>query len=369
MENRYIGLTTDSSVFVDGYIWFSNSKYNGLFKMDCDSKAVEFVSLFPEARAFQSALHRKCVYIRDCKKIAFLPWLSDWLHLYDLNSGSINSIYINRKGKESVSGGLYYDGCIYLFPVYNDQDLCVVNLTDNSVEVDISFRNQCKEFFEPTDRNPLCVVHDYARFDDKIWFSVVGTSDLYNWNYKTKKLNVEHVDIQSIYTVSSIENGILISSTDIPSVWKYASSALEEMVIGNDNVKEDSETFNTGFFSGIISSRGKIYLLSDVLKKYICISDNVCEELKFEGETYFANRIDYERTLVEISDEIFMLPQKGDRNLLVLKTNSNGEKLEAFSMNCDEEYLKRIKSEQLGESIMARESESITLYDFINLLT
>lgn len=368
MENRYIDLTTESAVLVDGYVWFSNAKYNGLFKMGCDSKIIEYVSIFPEAGVFKSLLHRKCIYIQDYRMIAFLPWYSDWLHLYDLNSGTIKSIYINRKGKESVSGGLYYDGCIYLFPVYDDQDLCIVSLTDYSVEVDASFRNQCKDVFKVTDRNPMCVVHDYVYYDDKIWFSVVGTSDLYNWNYKTRKLNKEHINIQSIYSITSIESGLLILSTIFPNVWKYDSNGLEEIVVMTDNIKVESETYNTGFFSGIIPFGEKIYILSDKLERGFCLSDSTCYELFFEGKMYFENKNDYARTLIATNDEILMFPQKGNCGLLVLRADADGEKIDAFSMNSDDKYLKRIKSELSNVSIVMRESDSTTIYDYISIL-
>ncbi len=81
----------------DGYAWFSNWFYNGLFQVEIETGKTKFLGGFEDEKPYARNIHWE-TFKRD-EKIYFCPWKGRHLHTYDLTRRSLQSIEIRKESE------------------------------------------------------------------------------------------------------------------------------------------------------------------------------------------------------------------------------------------------------------------------------
>ncbi len=77
---------------VNGYYYYSETFFNGLFRVKIGERNAEFLGFFPEEDSKQPDLHRKIVKIGT--KLYFIPIVAWGISVYDTETGSFQYIRI-----------------------------------------------------------------------------------------------------------------------------------------------------------------------------------------------------------------------------------------------------------------------------------
>lgn len=85
---------------IDGYAYFSNWFYNGLFKVNIETGEAYFLSYFKEEKFSEINIHGEI--FRKKNEIFFCPQMGSYLHIYDIKRQIMNAIEIRKKHEDFV---------------------------------------------------------------------------------------------------------------------------------------------------------------------------------------------------------------------------------------------------------------------------
>lgn len=123
-------------VEIDGYAYFSNWFYNGLFKVEIETGKAFFLGKFKAENYFEINIHGEI--FRIGKKIYFCPRRGRHLHIYDLETQEMNAIKIREKFEKFSIGRVIVEASkVYFVPVQNKISVKKLDLkTLNVIEED-----------------------------------------------------------------------------------------------------------------------------------------------------------------------------------------------------------------------------------------
>lgn len=130
--------------FIDwnGYAYFSNWFYNGMFKVEIRTGNTTFLGSFEGEKLFEINIHKEIFRLDN--KIFFCPRRGGNVHIYDLSEETMSSISVRKKEEEFfvIDKAILEDGAIYLMPKQSEfpvrkLDLKSLRLTEQNKTFDI----------------------------------------------------------------------------------------------------------------------------------------------------------------------------------------------------------------------------------------
>lgn len=107
-------LEYDTCCVKGDFLWVSAMKFNGLFKIDLRTKEINFVGCFPYEKLY-GRLHLDRI-IEHNNKLYFVPFESNYIHIYDIEKNTFEGIKIERKAGRYHGGIKYGDKIFFISP-------------------------------------------------------------------------------------------------------------------------------------------------------------------------------------------------------------------------------------------------------------
>lgn len=278
---------------INGEWWFSNLSFNALMKMNSESGETEMISTFEDLPADSENLHIKTIrydnllifipyksnrihiwdiekncflksIVIDCKQTGYfinafkddndIIWilpnkLSDPIVLFDINKRTTSAFFgIKEESDSEISEevGLWAGDISY----HNNQIYIQANKTNICYSVDCNTKKVEKIVFNenfPIVSNSIC--------DDKLYLSLLGTSDIFEYDAKTKsyeryEINNELKRGTIFYSnIIKVENKLVITPCHSDDVIIYDTEKREyEKLIFPENFERTNPNAMFAFY-------------------------------------------------------------------------------------------------------------------------
>lgn len=206
---------------INGEWWFSNTNFNALMKMNSETGETEMVSTFEGVPPEEENLHVKT--IRHDNLLIFVPYTSNRIHIWDIEkNGFLKSIVIDFKQTGYFINALKDDNdiiwfipnklsdSIILFDINKrevstfdgikeesdseniDDTVIWADYNNNNLYIQIYRKNICFSVDCNSGKTEKIVFPDsflglpFSAYDNKLYLSLFGTSDIFVYDTKTK---------------------------------------------------------------------------------------------------------------------------------------------------------------------------------------
>ena len=211
---------------IDNKLFYSSSRYNGLFSYDLITGKVSFINSFNGYPINVKGLHScSCIWNN---KIVFLPLNGKDIHIFDVESKEITSINISESNYiASLAKNIYIkDSNMWVIPRYlkgytNNSKILCVDLTSYKVVEQLDINKRLESYAEP-DGTILILQNEV--YDNKIWIPICRTNNLVSINPETKELTVHSMENMNLYSITSTIDGIWVSDLYLGKAKKYNGS-------------------------------------------------------------------------------------------------------------------------------------------------
>lgn len=213
-------LRTHDAVIHDGYMWFSNDTFNGLFRMDINSGGIEFLAVFPGEKMMVYGLHKRC--FRYSHFLIFLPAASKFIHIYDLEDGSFRTVlfYGEEKNREKIADAVLVNGKIYMFSWLPEDSLFSLDLEDFSLTRIDGFKKEAAKY-KPKDVTyylSRCSLHG----DSKILYAILNTDMIAQWDIRSNTQTIFHTGIENLFSAHVIDDDAWITTYGSDEIYQYS---------------------------------------------------------------------------------------------------------------------------------------------------
>lgn len=221
-------VATYSGVEKNNKIWFSNVRANGLYSFDPFNGNLEFVSLFPDEDFSKEYMH-KYALVYDSTLI-FIPLQSNKIYFYNLVDKVFSMISLPGECEDRFSGAYVIGNRLWLFPMYKNGNLIIIDLHTFAIEQDSTFFEGCLRYVKE-DSGILIAKTQFV--EGKILFALYGTNVFGYYDTNTRSFEFTETDIKDIYSVTLMNGSIWILSNNTTDLFCY-----------NDN--KDLDKYETG---------------------------------------------------------------------------------------------------------------------------
>ncbi len=178
----------------DGFLWFSNTESNGLYRTNIKSKVTEFVDYFPDGERGAYFMHKRCFSYG--KRLVFVPAYARNISIYDVEKKEFHTIgFDNDIEGEAVLDAVQIEKNIYIFPrhavckpIRMDADNLEIHRMDGlDIQIDKYIEHDNPEKFYRTCEN-----------GGNIFFPLNGTDVIARWNPQNGDFDAFHTGQQKI---------------------------------------------------------------------------------------------------------------------------------------------------------------------------
>ena len=345
-------LKTFGGVFYEEHLWFSNNTFNGLFRMNLDSGNIELMDFFPNEKRDLVAAHKKCICYNG--KLFFFPANANNIHIYDISKQKFTVIPIDRDSWEYCGDAILVGEKIYIFMLYTNQDVLVLNTQDLSLHKIPSFRTAYRQITK-NDKIKLFLCR-CSEYNGKIYTAFHGTDVVVSFDVKTEELIFFHTGIEDIFFCYVYDGKCWIITWHTGDVYQYDFRG-EPVLMHSGGNKKDIHKFNQ-----IISYADRIWAIPAYPGSMICFdhlgNKKIYDDFAGENPEYI---LFFGTVLVK--DEMWLLPHRLD---YIYALNRNGElkKKDSFIFQ-DEKRKGEILAGLLEERNILCEHENLDLHDFL----
>lgn len=195
---------------VDGYLYFSCSQYNGLFKLEIDTETISYIGPFEGAPLDMAILHRKClVYGRW---LIFIPQNTDRINLFNVDTYEQKTVKVLDEDKHFMfADAIVIDDLLYLMPGRKEQPAKIVHLDDYSVETidDLSGKIQSEAPDSPDEGGLFAIGAAYH--DGSIYMGLYKQSKIIQYDVTSSEVRLIETDIDNIRDLSGGKDGVWIT--------------------------------------------------------------------------------------------------------------------------------------------------------------
>lgn len=172
----------------NGFLWFSNTESNGLYRINIISKVTEFVDYFPDGEFGEYFMHKRCFSYG--KRLVFVPSYARNISIYDVEKKEFHTIeFDNDIDGEAVLDAIQMEEKIYIFPrnaVCKPVRIDMNNLETHRMEgldiqIDKYVEHDNPEKFYRTCEN-----------GGNIFFPLTGTDVVARWNPQNGEFEAFH---------------------------------------------------------------------------------------------------------------------------------------------------------------------------------
>lgn len=291
-------LKTYGGAIYDGYLWFSNNTFNGLFRLSLSSGDIELVDFFPNEKKDIIAAHKKCIYHNGA--LFFFPAHANNIHIYIIADQKFRVIPINRGGREYCADAILVDDKIYVFTLYANQCVWILNTHDFSLCEISSIKTKYNQIFgNDEERIILCRCSEY---NGKIYFAIYGTDMVASFDIKAEKLMVFHTGVEDIFSCY-VDNGkCWMITCHTGNVYCYDFISKPVLMHRDDNVKYECRKYNQ-----IINYADKIWIIPAYPGSIICF-DSVDSKTIYNNFSKENPKYILFFGIVQVKDEMWLLP-------------------------------------------------------------
>lgn len=172
--------------FIDwnGYAYFSNWFYNGMFKVDIETGNTTFLGNFEGDKLFEINIHKEIFRLDN--KIFFCPRRGGNVHIYDLSKETMSSISVRKKEEEFfvIDKAILEDGVICFIPKQREfpvrkLDLASLRLTEENKTFDI--QDMCLSENKRILSNPELIKKYHINSADLFFWNQIGSKIWYGF--------------------------------------------------------------------------------------------------------------------------------------------------------------------------------------------
>lgn len=232
-------LTTYGGVLKDGYLWFSNNTFNGLFRMNNADGKIDFVASFPDEDMNQTAMHKKCIAVNN--RIYFFPALGKHIHIYDLSSRKISSMEFSGGEIDACSDAVLVQDKIYIFPADSQSDLHCLDTKTNTLFVIPSFRKQYEKLKNIHKTYLLCRV---SYFEKKFVFAFFDTDIVATFDPDTDALMTFHTGIPHLFAAYENFGKLYLTTNNTAEIFEYDFEGSPQIIYFESMTNPDLRRFN-----------------------------------------------------------------------------------------------------------------------------
>lgn len=294
-------LTTYGGVIKNGYLWFSNNTFNGLFRMKMNGGEIEFVGHFPEETIDRTSMHKKCLAVQDY--LYFFPALGNHIHIYNVQSGKFSSIEFPRGEMDSCSDAVLVKDKIYIFPADKQTDLYCLDIKTSSLQAIPSFRKQYSKVKGIHDTFLLCRV---SYTEGKFIFAFFDTDIVAIFDLEAESLTTYHTQVPRLFAAFEHEGEVYMITNNTPEIFAYDFVNSPRRIYSEAETNSEQRRFNQicflnqsifvlpAFWGNVVQLKGELKrLLTELFEEpeekeasHSDATDSLkeSEEVKEEGE-------------------------------------------------------------------------------------
>lgn len=306
----------------EGYLWFSDFNYGGLYKYDLEDRNIYLEHFFENGTLIGEALHSGMV-IRD-NKIYLVPLNDSAIRIYDIKTKKESKIILpNTKKKYIVKNDDFW--------IISEEKSYKFDYTSEILIEDEFLTDLIRKIKGDEDLKIGINVSDTI----VIW----NSNKIYNINYEMKKY--EEISIEGIYdSISNIffikqkywillenSHNIIVRNANTDSYETYKSNN-QEFVDGKDSIPY-SGIYNFGEKLVLLNYYGKHFMEIDELSKTVKILSDL--NVEFEINDYINYGACYYR-LLNYNGFYYFIPQ---RSKYILKSDANLKLMEKYEFETD----------------------------------
>lgn len=173
------------AVIHDGYMYFSETTFNGLFRVKEEGGEAEFLGRFPEEDPWQGDLHR-ALYLRE-NKIYFIPLNGRGISIYDIENNSFSMIWLvlNDNERARYCQTIDIDAGILLIPSRLNVPFAIFHLDSEKIEFHREINRRIMEKIAPSNEWEFFSAHGAIKDGDMLYLSVGDTNVVFSLSLKT----------------------------------------------------------------------------------------------------------------------------------------------------------------------------------------
>ena len=172
----------------NGYVYFSENSFNGLFRYKEGDNEAEFLGRFPEEDLWQWDLHRNVFVYMD--KLYFIPMNGHGISVYDCKNGSFEMLHIPGIDNDYVR----FDQCveldkeIFLIPLNLNTPFVLFNLLTKEIRILADISVQLVGLLTLPTLYEVFSVHCAVKANNCIYLAVSSTNAILKISLDTKRV-------------------------------------------------------------------------------------------------------------------------------------------------------------------------------------
>lgn len=205
----------NAAIIIENEMFFSAKNYNGLFKMNVDTGAIEFLCHFPEDPLWKIHMHQNVINGKE--NIYFFPLFANSISKYNTKSGEIKNISLyNNFGDVGITCVLVYKGKYILVPRNLSQPIVRFSAENDSLSYLPLNRQKASTQDAFSDINCSVILAD------NLYIPIYDSKTVLQLNLVTEECIELELSGTKISTLTYFDNKFWTISSDGKCVCKYS---------------------------------------------------------------------------------------------------------------------------------------------------
>lgn len=204
-------MRTIAGKVVNGKLYFSEARFNGLICLDLNSCECVFLMPFLEEPFLCGTLHRKCVQWGDW--LYFLPEKSRFIHAYNYKTKQQKCFNLQEIGIQApfVYEPVILGNKLFYFSMKHGSPACVFDLDNHVLQRDDRLAEWCNNNGLKKDGIFGCRLGSKGNW---VYFVEDNQNDIIQWNLETGTGEVVKSDAHYLFGVTCVENRLWLYTRD-----------------------------------------------------------------------------------------------------------------------------------------------------------
>ncbi len=347
----------NAAIIIENEMFFSAKNYNGLFKMNVDTGAIEFLCHFPEDPLWKTHMHQNA--INEKENIYFFPLFANSISKYTIKSGEIKNISLyNNVGDVGITCVLAHKGQYILVPRNLSQPIVRFSTENDSISYLPLHTEQFSNGAAFSDINGSVIL------EDNLFIPIFDSKTVLRINLVTKECIKLELSGTKISSLTYFENKFWTISSDGKCVSTYSDKfELIDTITFECKSKRPYQCWmidkDNLYLCGCLEGQLLRYIGSgeweNILRESIvCVNDN------------WAFMCGYQI----INDSIYVFPSSMDSILIIKKNVVQKRRIDYSNIELEENARKEKNQFFFSEpySKIVYESQDVSLIDLMKCL-
>lgn len=306
-------LSFSAGAICGNILYFSDGACNALMKLNLLDGKLIYVASFPNEEE-QFFIHKQCIKSKD--KLYFIPSTGHNIHIYDLKSGNILCIRINRNNPTRLvfNGGILIGDKLWVLPCDITQEVICLNTSTMKVETLLSFEKDLRSYVSNL-RQPFW---KYCFYEKKVYMALLKTNKIAKYDIENCRMEIIDTEIDFLDSMYRAKGAFWLCTVDGQVyLWDEKINKCQSVVLKNGQS-------NGGSYVVAESLAGEVYLIPNygcqIMKKSkedrMFIGD---DELCINNDELEIRRVNFEN--VDVSEnKLVLFPACGSDVVVIDET-------------------------------------------------